>query len=177
MNIVSPITPLIRHAEVTDASLLAELGARTFSDTFAADNDSEDMAAYMAEAFSPAKQTEEILDALSFWLIAEIDNEAVGYAQLKASVAPECVTGAMPVELVRFYVVQRWHGSGVGARLMGACLDEARLAGYQTLWLGVWEHNGRAQAFYRKWSFEEVGAHIFQLGSDAQTDVLMARSI
>lgn len=174
---VSPVTPLIRSATVTDASLLAELGARTFSDTFAADNNSKDMAAYMAAAFSPAKQAEEILDALSIWLIAEIDNEAVGYAQLKGGVAPECVTGAMPVELARFYVTQRWHGSGVSARLMSACLDEARQAGYQTLWLGVWEHNARAQAFYRKWSFEEVGAHIFQLGSDAQTDVLMARRI
>jgi GNAT superfamily N-acetyltransferase len=177
MDMISHPAPLIRRADVTDAGLLAELGARTFSETFAADNKPEDMAAYLAASFSPARQTEEILDTRSIYLVAEIDNEAVGYAQLYAGVTPECVTGATPIELVRFYVVAHWHGRGVSAALMPACIDEARRAGYQTLWLGVWEHNGRAQAFYRKWSFREVGEHIFQLGSDPQTDVLMAREI
>jgi diamine N-acetyltransferase len=177
LNMTSQFTLLIRHANVTDASLLAELGARTFSDTFAADNKPEDMAAYLAASFSPAKQTEELLEALSLYLIAEIDNEAVGYAQLQAGVAPDCVTSPIPIELVRFYVIQQWHGRGVSATLMRACIDRARQAGYQTLWLGVWEQNGRAQAFYRKWGFEEIGEHIFQLGSDQQTDVLMARKI
>jgi GNAT superfamily N-acetyltransferase len=177
MNLTGQSTPFIRRANVTDASLLAELGARTFSDTFAVDNNPEDMAAYLAASFNPAKQTEELLDALSLYLIAEIDDGAVGYAQLYAGVPPGCVTGAMPIELVRFYVIQQWHGQGVSASLMRACIDEARRASYQTLWLGVWEHNGRAQAFYRKWSFQEVGKHIFQLGSDPQTDILMARRI
>lgn len=174
---ISQPAPLIRRADVNDAGLLAELGARTFSETFAADNKPEDMAAYLAASFSPAKQREEILDTRSINLVAEIDNEAVGYAQLYAGTTPESVAGAMPVELVRFYVDARWHGRGVSAALMPACIDEARRAGYQTLWLGVWEHNGRAQAFYRKWNFREVGEHVFQLGSDPQTDVLMAREI
>ncbi|MBC7928984.1 MAG: GNAT family N-acetyltransferase [Rubrivivax sp.] len=170
-------TPLIRRADFKDAGLLAELGARTFSETFADDNKSEDMAAYLAASFSHAKQTEELLDALSLYLIAEIDNEAVAYAQLYAGVAPECVTGDAPIELVRFYVTRKWHGRGVSASLMRACIDEARRAGRRTMWLGVWEHNGRAQAFYRKWSFQKVGEHIFQLGSDPQNDVLMAMKI
>src|SRR5437763_8685734 len=177
MNMISRPTPLVRRANVTDASLLAELGARTFSNTFAADNKPDDMAAYLAASFSPSKQAEELLDALSLYLIAEIDNEVLGYAHLYAGVTPGCVTGAMPIELVRFYVVRQWHGRGVSAALMRACIDEARRAGYQTMWLGVWEHNGRAQAFYRKWSFQGVGEHIFQLGSDSQTDVVMARKI
>lgn len=177
MDMISQPAPLIRRADVNDAGLLAGLGARTFSETFAADNKPEDMAAYLAASFSPAKQAEEILDTRSIYLVAEIDDEAVGYAQLYAGTTPECVTGTMPIELVRFYVDARWHGRGVSAALMPACIDEARRAGYQTLWLGVWEHNGRAQAFYRKWSFREVGEHVFQLGSDPQTDVLMAREI
>jgi diamine N-acetyltransferase len=168
-------TPLIRRADVGDAGLLAELGARTFSDTFAADNRSEDMAAYLSASFSPAKQAEELLDPRSAYLIAEIDDEAVGYAQLHAGVAPECVTGDAPVELARLYVIQKWHGrGGVSAALMRACVEEARRAGHRTLWLGVWERNARAQAFYRKWGFEKVGEHIFQLGSDPQNDILMS---
>jgi GNAT superfamily N-acetyltransferase len=177
MNMTDQSTPLIRRADVNDAGLLAELGARTFSDTFAADNKREDMSAYLNASFSPATQTEELLDAQSVYLVAEIDTEAVGYAQLYAGVAPECVTGAMPVELVRFYVTRQWHGRGVSAVLMRACIGEARASGRQTLWLGVWERNARAQAFYRKWDFQKVGEHIFQLGTDAQTDILMARKV
>jgi ribosomal protein S18 acetylase RimI-like enzyme len=56
---------------------------------------------------------------------------------------------------------------------MQACIDEAKQGDYETLWLGVWEHNHRAQAFYRKWNFHEVGTHVFQLGDDPQTDILM----
>jgi diamine N-acetyltransferase len=169
--------PLIRRASVTDARLLAELAARTFKDTFAVDNNPDDMAAYMAVAFSPAKQTEELADPLSVFLIAEVDSEAVGYAQLHAGAAPVCVTGDAPIELARLYVAQQWLGHKVGAALMRACIDEARQSGYQTLWLGVWERNPRARAFYRRWDFQEVGDHIFQLGSDPQTDIVMSRKI
>ncbi|MDQ3134757.1 MAG: GNAT family N-acetyltransferase, partial [Acidobacteriota bacterium] len=85
--------------------------------------------------------------------------------------------GPLPVELVRLYVGRDWLGRGVGAALMGGCLDEARRGRHKTLWLGVWEHNQRAQAFYRRWDFREVGTHIFQLGSDAQTDLLLERAV
>jgi diamine N-acetyltransferase len=164
---------LIRRATVADAGLLAELGASTFSETFAAANKFEDMAAYLKTSFSPAKQTEELLDPLSRFLIAECDQEAVGYAKLQESKAPECVTGGQPIELVRLYVSREWLGRGLGQVLMEACLKEVREGGYQTVWLGVWEHNGRAQSFYKKWGFQEVGHHIFRLGSDPQTDLVM----
>ena len=75
------------------------------------------------------------------------------------------------------YAFREWHGRGIGEALMRACLDEARTAGYETIWLGVWEKNARALAFYRKWDFRAVGEHVFQLGSDAQTDILMERAI
>jgi ribosomal protein S18 acetylase RimI-like enzyme len=75
------------------------------------------------------------------------------------------------------YASQEWLGRGVGGALMQACIDEGRQKGFRTLWLGVWEHNNRARAFYRKWNFREVGEHIFRLGDDSQTDILMERSI
>lgn len=167
----------IRRATVADAGLLSELGARTFSDTFAADNKPEDMAAYLAVSFTPARQTEELGDPLSIFLIAEIDKVAVGYAQLHAGRAPDNVRGAKPIEIVRIYASQEWLGRRVGEALMRACISEARKAGYQTLWLGVWERNGRARAFYRKWEFRDVGEHIFQLGADPQNDILMERAV
>ncbi|HZT57495.1 MAG TPA: GNAT family N-acetyltransferase [Pyrinomonadaceae bacterium] len=168
---------VIRRAAPGDADLLAELGARTFSETFAADNKPEDMAAYLASSFSPAQQAAELADPRSVFLIAEVDGVATGYAKLHDGDALEGVEGESPIELVRLYVSQEWLGRGVGEALMRALLDEARHAGGKTLWLGVWERNGRAQAFYRKWNFREVGKHIFQLGSDPQTDILMERTL
>jgi len=167
----------LRRANPDDASLLAELGARTFSETFAADNNPEDMAAYLASSFNLAQQTGELADPASTFLIAEVDGVAAGYAKLHAGEPEEGIEGAKPVELVRLYVLREWFGRGVGEVLMRKCVDEARRAGHETIWLGVWERNGRAQAFYRKWNFRAVGKHVFQLGSDPQTDILMERAV
>ncbi|HXM33891.1 MAG TPA: GNAT family N-acetyltransferase [Pyrinomonadaceae bacterium] len=169
--------PVVRHARGLDADLLAELGARTFVETFATDNSAEDMAAYIASSFGPTLQAAELADPDSQFLIAEVDGFAAGYAKLKPGDAPDGVTDERPIELVRLYVSQEWLGLGVGAALMRVCIDEAKQTGYRTIWLGVWEHNARARAFYRKWNFRDVGRHIFQLGADSQTDILMERSV
>ena len=167
----------VRRADPADAGLLAELGARTFSETFAADNAPEDVAAYLAASFNLARQTAELNDPASTFLIAEVGGLAAGYARLHAGEPAEGVEGPKPVELVRLYVSREWLGRGVGEALMRACVDAARRAGHETIWLGVWERNGRAQAFYRKWNFRAVGEHVFQLGSDPQRDVLMERAV
>jgi ribosomal protein S18 acetylase RimI-like enzyme len=167
----------IRRANPEDAGLLAELGARTFSETFAADNSPEDMAAYLTASFNPEQQTVELNDPTSTFFIAEVGGLAAGYAQLRAGEPAEGVEGPKPVELLRLYVSREWLGRGVGEALMRACVDGARRAGHETIWLGVWERNGRAQAFYRKWNFRAVGEHVFQLGSDPQTDILMERAV
>lgn len=166
----------VRRATAEDANLLTELGASTFRETFAGDNTAEDMNAYLAANFNAAQQTAELAHPSSTFLIAEVGGAAAGYAKLQAGGA-EGIEGARPIELVRLYASSEWHGRGVGAALMQACLDEARSGGYETIWLGVWEGNPRAQAFYRKWHFQAVGDHVFQLGSDAQRDILMARAI
>ena len=167
----------IRRANPDDTSLLTELGARTFSETFAADNTSEDMAAYVASSFNLAQQAAELADPASTFFIAEVGGVSAGYAKLHAGEPAEGIQGTKPVELVRLYVSREWHGRGVGEALMRACVEEAQQAGHETIWLGVWERNGRAQAFYRKWNFRAVGEHVFQLGSDPQTDILMEREL
>lgn len=167
----------LRRASIEDAKLLTELGARTFDETFAKDNSPEDMAAYMAVSFSVERLTEELTDPASVFFIGEVAGSAAGYAKIQSGEAVGSVEGERPIELVRLYVLQEWHGRGVGPALMQRCIDEARALGFQTIWLGVWEHNTRAQAFYRKWNFYEVGEHIFQLGSDPQRDILMQRAL
>lgn len=167
----------IRRANREDAGLLAELGARTFAETFAIDNSPEDMAAYLAASFNLTQQLAELADPAATFLIAEVGGVAAGYAKLRAGDPLEGVEGANPVELVRLYVLREWLGRGVGQALMRACIDLARQAGHRTIWLGVWERNGRAQAFYRKWNFRVVGEHVFQLGSDSQRDILLERAV
>jgi ribosomal protein S18 acetylase RimI-like enzyme len=156
---------------------LVELGARTFSETFAADNIPQDMAAYLAASFNVEQLTTELADPASTFFIAEIGGLAAGYAKLHAGEPADGVEGAKPVELVRLYVSREWLGRGVGEALMRACVNEAQRAGHATIWLGVWEGNGRAQAFYRKWNFRAIGEHVFQLGSDPQRDILMEREV
>jgi ribosomal protein S18 acetylase RimI-like enzyme len=168
---------VIRHATIADAELLTELGARTFVETFGADNSEDNMAAYLPMAFNPGQQSSELSDPGKCTFISEIEDVAVGYAMLMSGDAPPEVIGEKPIELVRLYVSKDCIGSGVGAALMQACLDEAASQDYQTIWLGVWENNLRAQAFYRKWEFVEVGTHVFQLGDDPQRDLLMQRPL
>lgn len=175
MNRQSNVT--IRRATRDDAQLLAELGARTFQDTFASQNTDENMAAYVASAFNVRQQTAELTDPASTFLLAKVDAVVAGYAMLHSGESAEGIRGAEPIELVRLYASQEWIGHRVGQALMQACLDTARSRGYETIWLGVWERNMRARRFYEKCGFRPVGEHVFQLGSDPQRDILMERPI
>lgn len=168
---------IVRIGSHEDVALLAELGATTFRCTFAQDNTPEDMEAYLAESFSEEKLRQEISDPLAIFYIAELSGKPLGYAKLHMGPPDASVTGAKPVELVRLYVLPENIGHGIGTRLMQECIDIAKSRGFETLWLGVWEHNPRAIRFYQKWEFEKVGSHIFQLGSDAQTDLIMQKSL
>lgn len=167
----------IRHADASDAHALAELAARTFEETFGADNRPEDMAIHLTRAYGPSQQLEEIRNPGVTTLLAEVDGRLAAYAQLRAGSNPECVTGAKPVELWRFYVATAWHGRGVAQALMKQVELEALRRGGETLWLGVWERNERAKAFYVKVGFMDVGSHIFTVGSDAQTDRILMRQL
>lgn len=171
----------IRRAAIDDAAALSHLGATTFRETFAGENTPEDMARYLAEAFTPEQQAAEITDPASTVLLAEFHGEAgtelVGYAHLIAGPVPEAVRGPAPLELKRIYVARAWHGQGVAQALMAAAIEAARARGARTLWLGVWERNPRAMAFYAKYGFTRVGEYTFVLGSDTQTDWLFVRSV
>lgn len=168
----------IRAAVSTDAPALAALGERTFRDTFADDNTPDDIAAHLAATYSPARQAEELADPAHTTLVAATDaGELIGFAQLRSGEVPAAVTGPAPIEVLRLYVDRDYHGRGVASALMEAAVKAAAEHGASTMWLGVWERNPRAIAFYRKWGFEDVGSHDFLLGSDRQTDRVMVRRV
>ena len=155
--------------------MLAGLGARIFAATFGPANTPENMRAYLGSAFSVDQVRAELQDDASATLIAE-QGAPVGYARLRAGAVPEGVPRGA-IELVRMYVDHTHHGSGVAAALMEASVALARERGHRAMYLGVWEHNPRAQAFYRKWGFRQTGTHTFMLGDDVQTDWLLVRAL
>lgn len=171
--------PLIRTARVADAPELSAFAARCFRETFQQENDPADLESYVAGAFNADRQLAEITDSSSVVLLAEVLDAVhgprlAGYAHVVRGVAPAEVAGPDPIELKRLYVGSEWHGRGVARSLMEAVLQTARTRGARTLWLGVWERNARAIAFYRKHGFERVGEQTFLMGRDLQLDWLMS---
>jgi ribosomal protein S18 acetylase RimI-like enzyme len=163
----------IRRGEPKDAAVLADLAKTTFYDTFAATNDAGDMALHLTRAYGVPQQAAELGNPGITTVLVEEGGAAIGYAQVRDDHTPDCVTGPSPIELWRFYVHRDWHGRGVAQALMDRVKHEARQRGAQTLWLGVWERNDRARAFYVKCGFQDVGEHVFVFGTDPQTDRVM----
>jgi len=167
----------VRMGTPVDNILLAELGKRSFYDLFAKDNTPEDMAAYLEASFSPDIQAEKLADPNITFLIAEIDQRPAGYSQLHLGSSSPEIEGIRPLEIVRIYSDKLWIGRGVGPALMSASINFAEQKGCDIVWLGVWQKNPRAIAFYQKWGFNIVGTQTFQLGSDLQHDFVMSRKV
>ncbi len=169
----------IRRGTFGDAEMLQPLAVKTFNDAFAGNplNKPEDMRVYIAEAFSLEQTARELADAETVFYVAEVGAEMIGYAKLQERSTEDCIADANPIELSRLYVRKDFHGRGIADKLMNECFDHARRKNYRTMWLGVWEYNFRAQKFYEKLGFTRVGSHVFQLGSDAQTDWVMERKL
>lgn len=170
---------LIRTATLDDAKPLTDLAYTTFWDAFAhhPKNAPDDLNHYMRQAFSFDQIAAELTEEKSIFLIAEIDGKPAGYAKLIVGSIEDGIDADRPVELSRLYSHQEFLGKGVGQNLMDACFELATSDGYDVIWLGVWEYNPRAQRFYEKNGFRVVGKHVFQLGSDPQTDLLMQKEI
>jgi ribosomal protein S18 acetylase RimI-like enzyme len=179
----------IRRATVADAARLSRFAAECFRDTYAAMNTPQDMDRYVAEKFTEAQQSAEISDATGGVWLAEVTDEPdasvrphaggpalAGYAQLVRGAVPASVRGPA-IEVSRFYVARRYHGRGIAGALFAAVLAHAEALGVATIWLGVWERNPRAIAFYQKQGFVEVGAQDFLLGTDVQHDLVLARPL
>lgn len=164
---------MIRVATSADAVKLAALSLKTFVDAFGADNRAEDMEAYTRVAFGETQQRRELETAGIVTLLGEHDGEAIAYAQLRNT--PGAPYG--DVELARFYVDRPHHGRGIAQSLMDAVNAHAPVFGGTTLWLGVWERNLRAIAFYQKSGFVQCATQPFLLGSDLQTDWVMNRTL
>ena len=162
---------------VSDVSILRGIARDTFIETFSEANKAEDMERYLTENFSEEQLARELSNPDSFFYVAEVNGHVVGYLKLNTAHAQTEPRAANALEIERIYVLGSYHGGGVGQALYHHAMSvaEDRKASY--VWLGVWEHNHRALRFYEKNGFTAFGTHIFQLGNDQQTDILMKKSV
>ena len=165
---------VLRLALPGDAPSLAVLAERTFRETFGSRNSPENMDLHCERNFGPDIQLREIGDRGIITTLANEAGQLAGYSQLKLASASPAVAARQPAELHRIYVAAEWQGRGIAQALMKQALADAARAGCDRLWLGVWEHNPKAMAFYKKFGFEIVGTHAFMLGHERQRDLIMS---
>jgi ribosomal protein S18 acetylase RimI-like enzyme len=167
----------LRHATKDDAALIAEISRQTFYETFAADNTNEDMDKFLKEQFTKGRLMLEVGARENIFLLAYCDDDVAGYVKLNEGKTLEELKDISSIEIARLYVLKDFIGKGMGAELMQASIDIAMEKEKKIIWLGVWEKNERAIAFYTKWGFKKFGECDFLLGDDIQRDWLMKKAL
>lgn len=164
---------IIQKVTPQEIDLLQQIGRQTFFETFSAGNTEENMNKYLEEGFSKEKLAAELADPNALFYFASLDQKVVGYLKLNFGASQTELKDDKAVEIERIYVVKEFHGKRVGQLLYEKALEVAREAKASWVWLGVWEENPRAISFYKKNGFVEFDKHIFKLGDDEQTDLMM----
>jgi len=168
---MSPI--IIRKATISDLEIIQKISKQTFLETFAEVNTPENMENYVRENFNPEQMVSEINNPNSAFYLASLENEIIGYMKLNFGDAQTEKQKENNLEIHRIYVLQAYHGKKIGQLLLDEVLKIAKQMAVNSVWLGVWEENHRAIQFYTKNGFVEFDKHIFTLGDDVQTDLLM----
>jgi len=164
----------LKRATVDDVEQLQFIGRQTFKETFSSSNTQEDMSTYLEESFSREKLIEELQSESHFYLAIH-QNRVIGYLKVNLGRSQTELKQDRAVEIERIYVLKEYHGKKVGQVLYDKAIEIADQACAEYVWLGVWEENPRAIQFYRKNGFEAFDKHIFKLGHDEQTDIMMKK--
>ena len=163
----------IKQATLNDIDQLQKIGRQTFQETFSESNSEENMKNYLEEGFSNEKLTAELNDQNSEFYFATFDNEVIGYLKINFGESQTELKDNKALEIERIYVSKEFHGKSIGQLLYDKAIQMAKLKNADYVWLGVWEENPRAISFYKKNGFVEFDKHIFKLGNDEQTDIMM----
>ncbi|AQY22223.1 GNAT family N-acetyltransferase [Riemerella anatipestifer] len=163
----------IKKVKTNEVELLQEVSKTTFYETFAADNTPENMQKYLDESFSVKCLREELLDEFSEFYFARVNGELAGYLKLNFGASQTELKDSKAIEIERIYVLKAFQGKRVGQALYEYALQVARDRGVDYIWLGVWEQNHKAIRFYEKNGFVAFDKHLFVLGDDLQTDIMM----
>jgi ribosomal protein S18 acetylase RimI-like enzyme len=160
-----------------DLTDLQAIGIETFTDTFAAHNTPEDLQAYLDKAYDPEKLKAELLTEGSNFYFLYDEAELAGYMKINVESALTEEMGEASLEVERIYIRPAFKRKGLGKYLIDKAIEIARTQEKNLIWLGVWEHNMNAIAFYEKMGFGHTGSHSFFMGDDEQTDFIMMKKL
>jgi diamine N-acetyltransferase len=163
----------LQRVTIQDVKALSAIASTTFYDTFTGTCTEDDMQQFLNEYYNEEQVLKELEDDSYLYYFAQVDNKPVGYLLLKEDYKNlPLMQQWKALELKRIYILKDFQGKGVAQALMNFAIDYAQQHTYEVLWLGVWEHNHRAQSFYIKYGFENSGhTHDFPIGNTPQTDV------
>lgn len=163
----------IKKVTLDNIDQLQKIGRQTFFETFASGNTEENMKNYLDEGFSVAKLTAQLNDNNTEFYFATLDDIIIGYLKLNFGQSQTELQDDKALEIERIYVLKDFYGKSVGQLLYDKAMQIARQKCADYVWLGVWEENQRAINFYKKNGFIEFDKHVFKLGNDEQTDIMM----
>jgi ribosomal protein S18 acetylase RimI-like enzyme len=167
----------IRRLTSSDTDLLVELAPRTFREAYASQVRPEELDRHIRSDFTREHVAAQLSDPRTAGFVALEGDVPIGYALLHVGSPAACVEGPRPIELARIYLERRAVGKGHGAALLRACLEEADRLERETMWLGVWDANTVARAFYERWGFRCVGTHPYEFAGTIYDDLVMARAV
>jgi ribosomal protein S18 acetylase RimI-like enzyme len=167
----------IRRVTLNDIQTLQKISRDTFSETFSENNDVENMNKYLEEGFATDKLSQEVSNPASQFYFAILDDQVIGYLKLNTGNAQTEGEAEQALEIERIYVLSAYHGKKVGQLLYAKAMQLADELKSNYVWLGVWEENTRAIRFYEKNGFVAFDKHIFKLGEDEQTDIMMKKTL
>lgn len=165
----------IKRISLRDISSLQKIGRQTFYETFSAGNSEENMSKYLEKGFSEEKLAAELSNVFSEFYLAFLNQKVIGYLKLNFGDSQTELKDSNSLEIERIYVLQECQGKKVGQKLYEKAMQVADEKNVNYVWLGVWEENPRAIHFYQKNGFVEFDKHIFKLGDDEQTDIMMKK--
>ncbi|TYP99133.1 hypothetical protein C7447_102452 [Tenacibaculum adriaticum] len=163
----------IRKVLPNEINQLQKIGMQTFSEAFSSENSEENMKEYLEKSFSTEKLKTELIDENSEFYFATAENNVVGYLKINFGQSQTEIKGENALEIERIYVLKEFQGKKIGQLLFEKAMEISRQKNVDYVWLGVWEENLRAIQFYHKNGFVEFDKHIFKLGDDEQTDLMM----
>lgn len=163
----------IKKISIAALDQLQTLARQTFTESFAALNTEANMKVYLDNNLSREKLEEELANEHSEFYFAWYDDQVIGYLKLNHAPAQTDLHDEKSLEIERIYVLKAFQGQKIGQLLYEKALEIARQMHAEYVWLGVWEHNTGAIRFYQRNGFEVFHSHVFMLGDDVQTDLLM----
>lgn len=163
----------ITRITTNEIDQLQKIGRQTFYETFSTGNTQENMQKYLDERFSIEKLTAELNDKNAIFYFAQLENKIVGYLKINFGDSQTELKDDKSLEIERIYVLKEFQGKKIGQILYDKAIEIAKQKDADYIWLGVWEENPRAIKFYKKNGFIEFDKHIFKLGNDEQTDIMM----